>query len=221
MEITKFRSLARLSLLNELPKTNLTKNQTVEELEQKSNLTDLIIQSISFPSDIQENRIKNSIIDFMVKHYELMGSGIFSCPFEIKTKYGAGKFFEAHSFFEDNKYPKFVRKRYCHSNSYEFAKTHNKECTVLSGVAYRRKSFLHSVVQIGDYILDFNYDLVMDKELYMKLFNFVVVSEVKSQDIKENDELMKEKLSNRVNYGEMNFCYYELLEAIKNNNLLI
>ena len=221
MQYSKFKNLIQLSEAHSLHKTEFVKNQTESNLENKRLLLSHIIQVVSNPVNAQDFKIISSLVDFLQQKFNLKGNGVFSCPYEIKTPYGDGKFFDAHTYFKDYKYPYFVQKQYCHSNSYEFARTQNCKCKVLSGIAFKKISFLHSVVQIDDYILDFNYDIMMSKDLYYNLFNFVVINEVTSEDIVKNSVLMTTKLANKINYGEMNFCYYELLEMVQNNQELI
>ena len=96
-------------------------------------------------------------------------------------------------------------------------------CEILSGICYRSYPFLHTVLLIDDYILDFNYDLIMAKDLYMDLFNFEVISKIKSEDVLANLKLFNGKnkfvKENKITYGDVCFCYYEMLEILKNKQI--
>ena len=113
----------------------------------------------------------------------------------------------------------YFQKRYCFQNVYEFAARNENKSEILSGIAFRDYPFLHSVILVGDYILDFNYDLAMGKDLYFKMFNFEVLSRVDSDYVKENSYLISKDskflTSNRIAYGDVAFCFEELVEILK------
>jgi hypothetical protein len=117
-------------------------------------------------------------------------------------------------------YPNYIEKQCCHSNCYETVKQQTIKCEILSGICYRSYPFLHTVLLIDDYILDFNYDLIMSKDLYMDLFNFEVISKIKSEDVLANLKLFdgnnKFVKENKITYGDVCFCYYELMQIFKN-----
>lgn len=129
---------------------------------------------------------------------KFFGRGTKDFPYELKTKWGSGKFFNARLLFNNSEFPNYIEKKYCFSNCYFYAKnigeTNDKSCKVLSGIAYINKiAILHSVVEFENgWIMDFNYDLVMQKDLYFALFGFEVLSELTSQEI-----FVKDRLFNR------------------------
>lgn len=121
---------------------------------------------------------------------DLRGLGTKVRPYEISTKWGKGKFFNAHYLFQDQKYPKYIQKRMCFYNSLKFAldSDENKQdsCLVLSGISlFNAGPGLHSVIEKNGYIIDFNYDLVMSSELYKEVFRFEVLSELSSENLNE------------------------------------
>ena len=128
------------------------------------------------------------------------GAGTIYCPYSIKTKWGSGKFYNARLLFKDKQYPNYIEKRYCFDNCYNFARLVGEanitECKVLSGIAFVKDiAILHSVIETADgWIVDFNYDLVMQKHLYESIFGFETLAELTSQEI-----FVKDKLINRYN----------------------
>ena len=121
--------------------------------------------------------------------------------------------------FKNRQAPSLFKKYQCHSNCFEFAVKTKRSCTILSGISFRNRSFLHSVLLMGEYILDFNYDLVMSKDLYIQLFNFEILNKVNSEDVQKYAYLFyggsKFFKENEVTYGDVNFCFYELVDIIK------
>ena len=72
---------------------------------------------------------------------------------------------------------------------------HDTHSTVLTGIGYFKGAFLHSVLLTehdgNPQIFDFNYDLIMDKDLYLKLFSFEVLSEISGQKLLDVADLVK------------------------------
>ena len=138
---------------------------------------------------------------------DFYGAGTKDWPFHIKTKWGSGCFYDAHEVFKGAKYPNYIEKLYCFSNCYFMAKeigeTNNLSCKVLGGIAYIKDyPILHAVVETEDgYIIDFNYDIVMEKELYFSLFAFEPLSELTSQEIFVKDRLLNKYRNHIKNYG--------------------
>jgi len=159
----------------------------------------------------------------------LNGLGSVYDPFRIVTKWGSGKFFNARLLFRNKEYPIYIEKQYCFDNCYYYARelgeTNNLSCKVLSGIAFVKDiSILHSVVEISNgWIIDFNYDICMEKELYVKLFGFEVLTELTSQEIFVKDRLLTKfgKYINCFGNGYRVFAmddlinYAELLEESK------
>ena len=135
------------------------------------------------------------------------GEGSPEYPFTIKTKWASGKFLNARHLFKDKQYPWYINKFYCFSNCYYMAKeigeANTKPCKVLSGIAFVKDNpILHTVIETGDgWIVDFNYDVAMEKDLYFSLFAFEQLSELTSQEIFVKDRLLNKYLPYLYQYG--------------------
>lgn len=163
----------------------------------------------------------SSSVDYkslLKKNANLSGSGTKQDPYHITTQFGSGNFLHSSNFLVGENLD-YIKKRFCFQNVYEFAKRHSKKCEMLAGLAYRDYPFLHSVILVDDYVLDFNYDLAMSKDLYFKLFNFEVLNRVDSDYVKENMALInpdsKFLKMGRIAYGDVVFCFEELIEILK------
>ena len=138
--------------------------------------------------------------------------------YNIETVYGKGKFFDAHRLYKDGKYPNYIKPGLCFSNAYAYALTSNKEVNVVSGICLLGKPFLHSVVETaGGLVIDFNYSLVMEAELYYELFSFERLAEVKYKQIQKNKNLClnNNELFSKYESPIINFAFEELIKEIK------
>lgn len=137
--------------------------------------------------------------------------------YNIKTKYGEGIFFDAHRLFVDGNYPQWITPKYCFSNSFFYVMRTGLDAKVESGIAYDKQPFLHSVVLIGDYIVDFNYDLVMEKNLYCALTHFEILEELESEKIVGAKRFCLEhkELFSKVEDCVMNFAFDEVIKNAK------
>ena len=133
--------------------------------------------------------------------------------YEIKSELGGGIFFNAHKLFPDQKYPEWLRPYYCFDNTRLYILRTGLEASILSGVAFIGKPFLHSVLLVGDNIIDFNYDLVISKDLYFALTHFETLSELNYKQILENKKLIQ-KMKGVKNYV-FNFAFEEVVEQEK------
>lgn len=129
---------------------------------------------------------------------ELKGRGTVKKPYHLKTIFGEGEFLDMHNTYENGKIPTFIKKFYCFGNCLEYSMAlaqHDIHSTVLTGIGYFKDAFLHSVLLAehdgNPQIFDFNYDLVMDKDLYLKLFSFEVLSEISGQKLLDVADLVK------------------------------
>ena len=90
------------------------------------------------------------------------------------------------------------------SNNLRFLLVNNSRgAEFLLSTAYINKiAILHSVVEFENgWIMDFNYDLVMQKDLYFALFGFEVLSELTSQEIFVKDKLFNKYSQYIKSYG--------------------
>lgn len=132
--------------------------------------------------------------------------------YQIKSELGNGIFFDAHKLFADNKYPEWLKPYYCFDNTRIYITNLGLEGRILSGIAFVGKPFLHSVLLIGDSVVDFNYDLVISKDLYFALTHFEVLAELTNKQLYENKKLINE-IRGIDNYV-FNFAFEDVLKLI-------
>ena len=133
--------------------------------------------------------------------------------YEIKSDLGGGIFFDAHKLFPDQKYPEWIKPYYCFDNTRLYIFRTGLEASILSGIAFIGKPFLHSAILIGDNIIDFNYDLVISKDLYFTLTHFETLAELSCKQIFEHKKLIRE-MKGVQNYI-FNFAFEEVMEREK------
>lgn len=192
-------------------------NKDIETLcmEDKYVLRFLIEEYFSVRDD--EEYIKD-VEKLFKKKFKLKGKGTKEDPITINANFGSGSFMHFSEFF-NKEVPQFFKKNYCYQNAYEFAKQSKEKCKILSGIAFRDYPFLHSVILVNGYILDFNYNLAMSKNLYLNLFNFETLNQINGEDVKSNKALFNKNnkflKENKIGYGEVVFCFDELVEILK------
>ena len=179
--------------------------------------------------DLVRNPLKDIIIENpeVKRHFKEAGlfkvEKIFDNYLDIHTSFGSGVVCNAHVLFEYYQYPTHITPGYCFSNAFLYVMTKEPDAKVLSGIAFVGKPFLHSVVLCHGMIIDFNYDLIMSKELYFALTHFEVLEVLDSQAIIDNKEVLidnKHKLKD-VNYAELNFAFEEVLDLVKENEYVL
>lgn len=168
--------------------------------------------------------ILKSILIRFPEVISIKGVGTRVSPFKIQTQYGCGEFFNARLLFEDGKYPINAIHGCCFMNCYNMALKLSKEnCSILSGIAFKgKRPFLHSVIKIGDKIIDLNYDMCIDAELYYGLFNFEVLSEVNSIVLVENCSVIEkyQKFLHEKGFSHLyaNFALEALINYLEDEN---
>jgi len=215
-----YKILIQQTKLNQLRQTNTANKCSAITLAIKSAIAHCITNMLDYQLQL------DNLSDFvhtkqsLEKNFKMQGEGTMDDPFKITTNYGAGEFYNAHFLFLNCEYPKFVRPNNCHTNSYKFAKMYLDKCEVLFGICQTDHSFLHSIVKVKDFIVDFNYNLVMSADLYFSLFNFEVLNTISNEDIKNNNKQLIDAITKNnilITDGEVNACFYELLDLIKTN----
>lgn len=179
-EITELRKQERDGELR-MPNLALELEGNVDELRDVNLAVEYLVK--------EDKRSFLLLVKMLIKGFDgvkaLSGVGVKNCPYEIETDFGSGSFYNANEFFEDGKLPKELVRRQCFNNCYLMVtKKYISNCEILSGIAYigaNTKPFLHSVIKQNGKILDFNYNLCMDEDLYYKLFNFEVLSNISSK----------------------------------------
>lgn len=155
---------------------------------------------------------------------DIKGVGSKENPYVISTDLGCGSFYSSRECFVEEDYPKDYAVNECFNNCYlAVTKGRVENCQILSGIAYRgSKPFLHSTLKIGNKILDFSYDFCMDENLYMKLFNFEVLSTLDSQTLIDNYPIIRkhQRFLSYKGFSTMyvNFAFEDLIDYLKDKN---
>lgn len=167
--------------------------------------------------------VSKSIIrsSFLIKSFK--GLGTRKRPYKIDGELGKGKIVNAHEFFIKNKYPKFVEKGHCFGNCHTMAELlarDNIEAKVISGIFYNGDhSFLHSVLEVENkYIIDFNIDFAISKEMYSKLFLFETLAVLDGKQIHKDKEFVDQNIKSLKGMSIMyvNFAYDDVINYLKN-----
>lgn len=127
-----------------------------------------------------------------------------------------------------------VKSLQCFSNSFFMAllllgKNGVKDAKVVAGLAtvpmpdedkdnYFKHTFTHAVLQVGDYIYDYNYNIKLKAEQYMKFFQFNKLSEISAEECRKQYIIMREgKLSNQElgKYADMIYVTLANKDAMK------
>lgn len=148
------------------------------------------------------------------------GLGTIKHPIKMETNFGFGSFYDARKGFDKNRYPEWIEQNYCYSNCFQFALLTSLDCKILSGIAYMDKPFLHSVILFKDKVIDFNYNVVMSKHLYVAITKFECLAEVDAQRIRDTwdfvlsrrDVLTKSNLQS----STINFAFEDVLDYLGN-----
>ena len=149
--------------------------------------------------DIIRNPKRNDYLDSINGKRKMRRCGILKAKllnkifesYTIETKFGNGIFFDARKLFIGKEYPKWIKYNFCYANARNYLLTSGLDGKILSGIAFVGKPYLHSVVLVEDDIIDFNYDLVMSKDLYFALTHFEVLSEIDGKDLVENKKILR------------------------------
>ena len=221
MKLDEINNLA----LNEII-GNLRKPETVENLDEKtifnSHQTFLIIVNKILHNPSKERFLQSSfgkcimgkvgISEITLKNKEI---GIYY----IKSIFGEGEFYDARKMFLNGKYPKWINHGFCFSNSFYHLMMTGMKASIESGIAYKKKPFLHSVIAVGDYIVDFNYDLVISKNLYYALMHFEVLATLESEKIKSirDDCFNRRQIFDGMQDYMINFAFDDVMEIARKN----
>ncbi len=129
--------------------------------------------------------------------------------YEISSEFCDGTFFDAHKIFDSSEYPSFIKPHYCYDNTRRTIPLFGLKAKILSGIVFIGKPFLHSVILCNDKIIDYNYDLVMTKDLYFRLTHFEVLSELSFDQIRKNRGIISKMEG--VESHIFNFAFEELM----------
>ena len=77
----------------------------------------------------------------------------------------------------------------CHKGSLKLL--YFKNSSILTGyINFKGDLFLHSVIQIGDYILDYTKNLIISKDDYFRLTDFKVVQKITREQFIEDEDII-------------------------------
>ena len=208
-----------------LRKPKQTQNKTEQELLKSREILTILVKNII------ENPNRDKFLNSIVGKRFMQIAGIEQLVdinpsvkmYKVKTVLGEGLFFDAHRLYLDGKYPYYIKPGYCYSNAYSYVALNNINSKVVSGIAYLDKPFLHSVVLTGGgQVVDFNYNIVMNADLYFKLLNFEVLAELDGDKIKETYELLENNADiyekHNIQSYTLNFAFDEILKILKETN---
>lgn len=142
----------------------------------------------------------------------------------VNTEYGNASFYDAKKMFNNNCYSDQIRKNFCFSNCLTLAKLIENETDIVCGLAFiDGKSFAHAVIQIKDFVVDFNYELIMSADLYYKFMNFEKVNIISSKQLKQDwDKIVEYCSTLKYPYNRdwvMLFAYDEYIQKINEKKL--
>ena len=170
-----------------------------------------------FPKSlINRSIIRNS---FLIKSFK--GLGTHKSPYKIDGELGKGKIVNAHEFFTSKKYPEFIEKGHCFGNCFTMAQVlanSKKESKILSGIMSNGNfSFLHSVLEVDKFIIDFNIDMAITKELYNSIFLFEPLVVLEGKQIYKDRDFIESNLHliKDMSVMYMNFAYDDVLNYMK------
>jgi len=147
------------------------------------------------------------------------GYGLAFSPYYLRTIHADGKYFDAHDLFNKFSY-KTIRPGYCFDNAYFTAMYFaacEVPCEVLCGVTWLNGAALHAVSLVDDrWIIDYNYGVVMEKDLYMHLYPLNVMERVDAKNLLDN---YKEFPHVWINGYERLFCNKEIYEGLRNKEI--
>ena len=192
MTIEEINKLAKQEKVGLLRKPNLAENLNEEKLLDSEQI---LLRIKWFLEEEKKNGFVGCLFRRLVMKKQkgvksFKGLGTIKHPFRIETEFGGGTFCDAHIGFKNNKYPEWIEQNYCYSNCLQFVLVTDKDCKLLSGIGYMDKPFLHSVILIKDKIIDFNYHVVMEKDLYISLTKFECLAEVDAKHIRETTDFV-------------------------------
>lgn len=153
--------------------------------------------------------------------FEISGQGTDEKPYQLKSYFGEGKYFNIKYIFNDKKCPFKVGA--CFSNAFNMAGEMYKlpdveHCDCVSGIALTMgkngwRRILHSVVEINDMVIDVNLKMVISKDLYYKLFMFEELARFQGSKAEEMLEVLKKDETRKIT-KQFNLKTYHMVFAL-------
>lgn len=178
--------------------------------------------------DFWERLITKSLLKkFNISVY---GKGTKEDPYQVSTRHGDCKCFNIKFLFSDKKCP--FQKGECFSNAFQMALGMSKlmdqsNCDCVSGIMRAKErgrdySVLHSVVEVGNWVIDANFGIVISKDFYYKVFMFEELARVSGKQIEDaltaldaEDARAVAKRYNLKSY-HLVFALEDLMDFVKN-----
>ena len=127
---------------------------------------------------------------------DVSGKGTKEYPYIIDCEYGYGRLYKLDKIFKN--LPKWVKKFECFGNCVGMAYAMGSEDyvgKVIGGIYDLGKPVMHAVIEIDidgvACIADFNFNMVIEKDLYVKLFNFEIVAETDFRKVVESYQYLR------------------------------
>lgn len=224
MTIEEINELAQLEKTEKLRKPISAENLTQEEL---FNSEQILLRMKWLLQEQKEQGLVGCLYRRLVMKKQkgvrlFKGLGTIKHPYRIETDFGSGSFYDARKGFNKKRYPDFVAQNFCYSNCLQFALTTKIDCKILSGIGYMNKPFLHSVILIGDKIIDFNYHVVMDKDLYFALTKFECLAELEAKRVRKDFDFVLSKRyilsKSNLKTTTINFAYDDVINYLNNED---
>ena len=191
MKLEEVRDLRENENNNKLRHSKLLEEKSVEERDE--------IYYINTKVRGMVDKLPLLVKYFAKKGEELVqisGEGTRESPYIIDCEYGHGKLYKLDEIFK--KLPRWVKKFECFGNCVGMAYVMGKEDyvgKVIGGIYDLGKPVMHAVIEIDidgiECIADFNFNMVIEKELYVKLFNFEIMEETDFKKIVENEKFLR------------------------------
>lgn len=227
MTIDQIEELRRQELQDILRNPNI---QIQEHEIEKAFSTQWNICEIINKGKFFGNLINKLTFTLVKNNMKVSGKGTDKEPYVLNTEFGEGKAFNIKYIFKDKHCPLEVGN--CFGNSFNMAsemiKLPNVDvCDCVSGISLTKtncnnRSILHSVVELNNWVIDANLNLVISKNLYYKLFMFEELTRLKGEQADIIAKILKEdktkEISKRFNLKtyHMVFASNDLLDFIDN-----
>ncbi|MBR2969775.1 MAG: hypothetical protein IKC49_01835 [Clostridia bacterium] len=140
--------------------------------------------------------IKLLIVKKMKGLNSISGDGTIYSPYVVDSIYGSGMAIRINDMFKDT-LPTWVEKNFCFSNSLGMAYylgCQGRCGKILSGIYDLGQPVLHSVIEIPykdkSFVLDFNFNMMIERDFYFKLFNFEKLNETDFSYVVESIDVL-------------------------------
>lgn len=209
MDFEEVRELLKKEHQNRLDK-NIVLNVPLEEKRDYQKLQGAIAGISKFDKDVEAYLKENSLVNSIEK----VEKGIY----ELKTKYGNTFLLTPTTYFKGIlPFIPIVGNCYNNSLTNTLVMSYDKNPAVSVGIFYAREDYhiIHAISEFDyqneRYIMDYNYQLIMSKDLYCKMYNFTILNTIKKEKLHELVNLRaecKEHIKDREDYKNFHSVIY-------------